>query len=274
MFYILFLFLLLSLFRIHTTYDINEANVCVFLSGSAYCNKENYNDMVLSGPANGLEVKSILYDKKSDLQGYIGIIPDRETIYVVFRGSSSGLNWIKDFEIKKVTYDTYSECNCTIHKGFYESALAVRNEVILELQKLLRQYAYKVIVTAHSYGAAVGQIMAMELYKVKIPVEVYNFGQPRIGDINYATFVNKILTKYWRFTHNKDIVPHVPTIKYIDYYHSCGEIFENENHDLKTCSTTDCEDIHCADQYPLKDTNVDDHLLYLQHPLTCEDSTV
>ena len=273
--YFLFVCLILFLQSIRA-YNLDEATIAVFLSGAAYCGKENYSNMTLRPPANELEVKRIIYDVKSDLQGYLGVISSRKNIYVVFRGSSSGLNWVKDLEIKKIPYDTFPDCNCNIHKGFYESTLAVKDEVIKEVKLLLstRQYE-RVIVSGHSYGAGCSQIMAMELVKEDIPeVQVYNFGQPRIGDTTYANYVNKKMSNYWRFTHNKDIVPHVPTIKCIDYYHSCGEIFENESGQLHTCSMTECEDKTCADQYDLKETNGDDHKVYLQHPLTCESSTM
>ena len=78
------------------------------------------------------------------------------------------------------------------------------------------------------------------------------------------------MKNYWRFTHTKDIVPHVPPMSGLDYIHSCGEIFENINGALKTCSTTNFEDKTCADQYSLKETNGDDHKEYLQHSLECE----
>lgn len=253
------------------SYNINEANVTLHLSGAAYCGKEYYNTMKIFEPANEFQMDTTVYDISTDLQGFIGYIANRKTIYVVFRGSSSALNWIEDLEIKKVPYTTFSTCNCEIHKGFYNSALAVKDMVIYSVTKLKQMLRYDtIIVTGHSYGAAVAQIIGMELVNLGLSCQVYNFGQPRIGDDKYAAFVNTKLKNYWRFTHNKDIVPHVPPMSGLDYVHSCGEIFENENGALKTCSMTNCEDETCADQYSLKETNGDDHMEYLQHSLECD----
>ena len=69
---------------------------------------------------------------------------------------------------------------------------------------------YSVIVTGHSYGAATGQLLAMELLKENIKVKLYNYGQPRVGDKNYAMYVNKFLDEYYRTTHYKDLVVHLP----------------------------------------------------------------
>jgi len=253
------------------SYNINEANITLHLSGAAYCGKDYYNTMKIYEPANEFHMDTIVYDITSDLQGLVGYIANRKTIYVVFRGSSSALNWVEDLEIKKVPYTTFAECNCEIHKGFYHSALAVKDMVVYSVTKLKNMLRYDtIIVTGHSYGAAVAQIIGMEFVNLGLSCQVYNFGQPRIGDDKYAVFVNTKLTNYWRFTHNKDIVPHVPPMSGLDYIHSCGEIYENEYGDLKTCSMNDCEDQTCADQYSLKETNGDDHKVYLQHSLECE----
>ena len=107
-----------------------------------------------------------------------------------------------------------------------------------------------------------------------IQTKLYNYGQPRVGDLKYADFVNTVISEYYRATHNKDIVPHVPPIEGFGYQHSCREIFEDINGKLTTCSEVNCEDSKCADQYSLIQTNTDDHSVYLGHPLYCEDSTV
>jgi hypothetical protein len=146
------------------SYNLNEANVTLHLSGAAYCGKENYNAMKIYEPANDFQMDSILYDITTDLQGFVGYITNRKAIYVVFRGSSSTLNWIEDLEITKVPYATFSSCNCEIHKGFYNSALAVKDAVVYSVTKLKKMLKYDtIIVTGHSYGAAVAQIIGMEL---------------------------------------------------------------------------------------------------------------
>lgn len=253
----------------------NQLNTSVWLSGAAYCGKDKYSTMKLSGPASGFIYKDTLYDVKTDLQGYIGILPEEKNIYVVIRGSSSIMNWVDDFEVKKVPYTTYPDCNCYVHNGFYRSALGVRNKTIDSIRLLKKQYPlYDIIVTGHSYGSSCGQLLGMELEHEGIPVKLYNFGQPRVGDQKYASFVNTIINEYKRVVHNKDIVPHVPPIEGMNYYHSCTEIFEDSNNKLNICSSTNCEDPKCSDQYSLIQTNSEDHEIYLQHKLSCSESTI
>ena len=258
-----------------TIIDYNQLNTTVWLSGAAYCGKEKYETMRLGGPASGFVYKDTLYDSKTDLQGYVGILPSTQSIYVVIRGSSSKMNWLDDFEVRKVDYTTYPECDCNVHNGFYRSALGVSNQTISAVKKLQILYpTYSIVVTGHSYGASCGQLLAMELERNGIKTKLYDFGQPRVGDSKYATFVNTKISEYFRTTHNKDTVPHVPPIDGFGYYHSCREIFENENGILTECSETDCEDPKCADQYSLIKTSTDDHLYYLGHRVSCEESTI
>ena len=185
------------------------------------------------------------------------------------------MNWLDDFNIKLVPYNTFPECNCKVHNGFYTSALGVLNKTIDSVKLLKVQYpGYSVVVTGHSYGASCGQLLAMELVKRGINVKLYDYGQPRVGDNKYASFVNSKITEYYRTTHNKDVVPHLPPIDGFGYLHSCREIFEDINGNLKLCSITNCEDPICSNQFNLVQTNGDDHLYYLGHRVSCEESTV
>ena len=264
---------LTTIINVHA-YFFQVAETAVWLSGAAYCDKENYMDMVLAGPASGFVVSNILYDKITDLQGYIGIMPKTKTIYVTFRGSSSVLNWINNLKIKKIPYDSYPECNCSVHDGFYTTTLHLKSSVIININILKKKYNYKnVIITGHSLGAAIAQLMMMELNLINIYSTVYNYGQPRIGDMNYANFVSLFNKEnLYRYTHHKDVVPHIPPNE-MKYYHSCNEIYENENGNLYNCSTINCEDPLCSEQFLLKETNTDDHSIYLGHYLSCEEST-
>jgi hypothetical protein len=273
---------ILKLFFLFTTtlfsnahYDYNIFMSNVWLSGSTYCGKENYKTMKIGGFASDFEVKSILYDRLTDLQGFIGILPSQETINVLIRGTSSIKNWIDDFEFRRVSYDTFPECNCSVHYGFYNSALRVSNQTINIIRNLVEQYpAYKIIFSGHSYGAAVNQLLSMEIVKYGYNVSIYNFGQPRVGDIKYSQFVNEKIKELYRVVHNADIVPHIPPNKILGYYHSCQEIFEDKEGNVFECNKYDCEDKVCSNQYKLQETNIEDHYVYLGHKLSCNTSVL
>jgi hypothetical protein len=264
----------LASFVMATALELNQLNMGVWLSGAAYCGKEQYKTMKITGPAKGFVYKDTLYDEKTDLQGYVGTLSSTKTIYVVFRGSSSTMNWLDDFEVKLVPYTTYPECNCKVHYGFYRSALGVSNKTVEVVKSLQKTYpTYSVVVTGHSYGASCAQLIAMELERKGVRVKLYDYGQPRVGDKKYAAFVNTVVSEYYRTTHNKDLVPHVPPTDGFGYHHSCREVFEDAAGKTTLCSETNCEDPNCADQYSLVHTSTEDHLYYLGHRMSCEEST-
>jgi triacylglycerol lipase len=156
------MFVLLLLFGLFygtyniSAYDLNQATISVYLSGAAYCGKDHYKSMVLSGSATGFVYEDTLYDIAADLQGYIGYLPSTKSIYVALRGSSSAMNWLDDAEIKLVDYTTYPECNCKVHYGFYRSIQGIINKTISTVAILQKRFPfYTVILTGHSYGASI-----------------------------------------------------------------------------------------------------------------------
>lgn len=262
-------------FNQSNSYSLTIATNSVWLSGASYCDKDIYKTMSLGGPVTDFKLTDIIYDKKSDMQGYVGVLPSTKSIYVVFRGSSSTLNWLDDFEIILIPYDTYPECKCKVHTGFYHTTLAIKDQVIDAINKQKKiNPTYNIISTGHSLGAIISLMISLELKKVAINALTYNYGQPRGGDKIFASFVNSKLglTNYYRFVHNKDMVPHVPPLSF-GYYHSCTEIFEeDDDHNLITCSNINCEDPKCSNKYSINQLNTEDHSIYLTHTVSCSAS--
>lgn len=269
------LFLFLNICLGFQTYNSTQANIGVYLSGSAYCGKSNYTSMSLIGPAKGFVVTGILYDAPTDLEGFVGYMDLTKTSHIVLRGSSSVLNWLDDFEVKQIDYTTWPDCGCKVHDGFYKAALGLRNETLRQVKMLIiKNPGYKIILNGHSLAAAVLDLLSMELLKDGIKSELYIYGKPRVGDNTYSKYFDSKNLIHFRHTHNKDMVPHLPPTNGLGYYHSCQEIFEDEFSNIKFCSQTDCEDKTCGNQYNLVQTNTDDHLYYLSHRVDCESSTL
>ena len=143
-----FLMVLLSPFLVNG-YNEDQAYTSVYLSGAAYCGKDRYDTMQLAGPASGFVYKETLYDVKTDIQGYIGYLTSKKTIYVVLRGSSSLLNWLDDIEIRLVDYTTWPSCACKVHNGFYRSVKGITNKTIDVVSLLKKKFpTYSVIMTS------------------------------------------------------------------------------------------------------------------------------
>ena len=64
-------------------------------------------------------------------------------------------------------------------------------DVLAEVQRLKLLYpTYSVKTTGHSLGGALALLTQLDLIKDGYDVDMYNFGQPRAGDKNFAAFAN------------------------------------------------------------------------------------
>ncbi len=83
-------------------WDYNQANISLWLSSAAYCDRSTYLSRTFKGPTVGFVATKVIYDTLSETQGYVGYLPSDKSIYVAFRGSSNIPNWISDLDALKV----------------------------------------------------------------------------------------------------------------------------------------------------------------------------
>jgi predicted lipase len=199
-----------------------------------------------------------MIDNDHDTHGYIGYTESQKAIYVTFRGSESIQNWISNLD---AILTSYPLCNgCEVHKGFYTAEQAVFPAVLSQVNALTAKYpSYSVIVTGHSLGAALATLTAMDLLANKVKnVRLFNYGSPRVGNTDFATYTSTVLVDRNRVTHHKDMVPHAPMHE--RFTHISGEFYEpDDTITLNTCSGF--EDPNCSYQWHI--TSIDDHLWYL-----------
>ena len=146
------------------------------------------------GPLEGFKVTYVIYDPDHDTQGFVGYLPSDSSIYVVYRGSSSFDNWLSDLDATKRAYGHASCTNCEVHTGFYLAEQHVLAKVMIEVGRISNSLGYvKAKTTGHSLGAALANLTAMDLSFAGYEVSFYNFGQPRVGNKEYADFSNKTI---------------------------------------------------------------------------------
>ena len=252
--------LFMKLFIIGLFATINALTLyetCNRLSSLTYCGMEE-----LDRRATELNViiDTYLYNYEFDTHGIIGVSYIDETIYIALRGSHSKQNWKDDLDIRLIDYNHCS--NCEVHEGFYNYAMSVYNETKESIDRLKLLYSsFDIVFTGHSLGSSV-TLIALELYFQNHNSTVVTFGSPRLGNKEFATTMSILPTI--RFTHYKDVVPHVPTIRFM---HMLGEHYENEHGNITICQGYENET--CANQHLLKDTNTNDHMYYLGYYMSC-----
>lgn len=158
---------------------------------------------VYEGAAKGFIPSYVIYHLADDTEGFIGYLPSDNSIYIVFRGSSSIPNWITNLSTKKTAYTAFPACNCEVHQGFYSAEQAIITGVHSEVKNLMAIHPTAAIkTTGHSLGGAMAQLTAMDLIGFGYSVSMYNFGQPRIGDQAYSTFSTQKMPNQYRVVHH------------------------------------------------------------------------
>lgn len=147
-----------------------------------------------------------------DVQGFVA--GDSKKIIIAFRGSESLGDWKTNADFFKERWAEESGSG-KVHGGFYDALSAIWEGLVGEIRHL-RTNEQSIWLTGHSLGGALAIIAAATLHvqKAKNGFEtngVYTFGQPRVGDADFADFYDSRLgNKTYRVVNNNDIVTRIP----------------------------------------------------------------
>lgn len=135
---------------------------------------------------------------------------------ICFRGTESVEDVLVDLWFKK---KQATGGKGAVHAGFQ----AALYEVWPQLERSLDKNS-KIIVTGHSLGGAVAQLMANRLALTNYHVSgVYTFGSPRVGNSKFKTAYNsRLADKTFLHINNKDAVTAVP-LEILGFYHLGAE---------------------------------------------------
>lgn len=140
---------------------------------------------------------------------------------IAFRGTRDLRNWITDAEIRLRSIgvnEAATACasrttvNPRVHEGFFHAIDAVIDEIAEQLGKPPVIRRPPLLITGHSLGGALAVLCAWMLERRGIEVHsVYTFGQPRVGDRQFAAAYDASLGgRTFRIVNQNDIVPRLP----------------------------------------------------------------
>ncbi|OKL61425.1 hypothetical protein UA08_03144 [Talaromyces atroroseus] len=208
--------------RTISTSVLDEIDLFAQFSAAAYCSA----NLNTTGTALACDVgncplveasdTTILYnfdDTNSfgDTTGYIAVDTTHKLIILSFRGSSDLSNWIADIDFPLT--DASDICSgCKFHEGFWDAWETVASNITAQIESALSTYpGYTLVSTGHSLGAALAAIAATVFRVSGYTVELYNYGQPRIGNLALADFITtEDMGSNYRVTHTDDPVPKLP----------------------------------------------------------------
>ncbi|GLJ43069.1 hypothetical protein SUGI_0893970 [Cryptomeria japonica] len=119
----------------------------------------------------------------------------------------------------------FLSCYTSIDEDFVICRLSARDIVVGEITILVKEYKEQeedlsISFIGHSLGAALvtlsaydtKQIMVNEYGVTSIPITVFLFMSPRIGNLSFAQHMEEIGVKVLRAVNHKDLVPKIPGI--------------------------------------------------------------
>ncbi|EGC33148.1 hypothetical protein DICPUDRAFT_154842 [Dictyostelium purpureum] len=243
-------------------------------SYTAYCIPEQIVNWtcpycIYNSSVTPLLVTQLIDNDSTNTFGFIGITTDKKSIVISFRGTEmeSLDNWITNLNFpKSEPYPGFP--GALVHSGFNRAYRNVRNIVHSGLNFTLGvcPTCEKLIITGHSLGGALAIMAATDIYESQLttlPLEMYTFGSPRVGDVAFAEyFESTVITNYWRIVYDHDLVPHLPPMQ-LNFYHLPTEVWFNNASDPSqhiVCNPTG-EDPSCSDSLKVA-LNVFEHLAY------------
>ncbi|CRK18047.1 hypothetical protein BN1708_012218 [Verticillium longisporum] len=265
-----------------TSADLNNFRFYVQYAAAAYCNGANAPGAAVKCSENGCP--QVEANRATTIASFAGATSGIEglvvrddvarTIVLTVRGSSNIRNWISNI-LFAFTGCTDLTANCKVHAGFNNAWREIRTPAIAAIkQASAANPNYTVVATGHSLGAAVATIGAAYLRaKESIPVTLYTYGSPRVGNDYFAKFVSAQAGAEYRVTHATDPVPRLPPI-ILGYRHTSVEYWLSGGGSHKVDYTvTDirvCEGIASIGcNGGVLGLDIEAHLHYLQDTSAC-----
>ncbi|KAI9295218.1 alpha/beta-hydrolase [Neoconidiobolus thromboides FSU 785] len=245
----------------------NEATAKKFarLAGAAYCSDSTLSSWKCNHCSvyGGLKVVKVFDNSKHETRGFVGLDTVNRIVVISFRGTSNIKNWVQNVKIAKT--DLFSgNSKIQVHLGFKQARDALSPVYTPVVSELLKSNpGFKLVVVGHSLGGAIGNLAAIDLQaSQKLSwgnIQLFTYGQPRVGNADFANWFDSLNLLSTRVTNDQDIVPHVPP-RSMSFNHYFVEMWLHKN-SAKICSTSQIEDASCSlSAEPF--LNVSDHLTY------------
>ncbi|KOS16976.1 Mono- and diacylglycerol lipase [Escovopsis weberi] len=195
-------------------------------ASAAYCNfNTSAGDPVVCAGNACPSVNATIVDSFTGLLtgigGYVSIDDSRQEIVLSVRGSNNVRNFIDDVVFLQVPCSLVS--GCLLHVGFLQAWNEIEKAATLALATTLQSRpTYRIVATGHSLGAAVATVAAAYLRQGGMPMDIYTYGSPRVGNSRFVDFVTSQPGAENRITHTSDPVPRLPPMA-LNFRHTSPE---------------------------------------------------
>ena len=202
------------------TKDTLPVHVEVLVEMAEYCNKI-YDD------GKELEDNEFAYN----------VVQDRGVTIISIRGTNNGRNVLTDLDARPFKD---RKLDIQIHRGFRDASEKLRDDIIEN-----HALEESVILTGHSLGGAIAQIIGLWLEDDAYDVQIYTFGSPAVTTASIGD-----AALHFRVVQRNDPVPFLPPIPYRHWAIQIDPetLSWSENHKIEDITKIDGRD-HSIKEY-------------------------
>jgi hypothetical protein len=136
-------------------------------------------------------------------------------IVIAFQGTADTKQLIAEIlDSDAVSWPVLGNGNVTVAQYFMDAFNALTDGATAALTSLMYENpSYDVFVTGHSLGGALASLFSVASIVngvLTTPPSMYTFGQPRVGNYDYAQAHLQLMPNVFRMVNNRDPVPHIP----------------------------------------------------------------
>jgi hypothetical protein len=153
---------------------------------------------------------------------------------ICFRGTepSNAINFLTDASCRPVNFYSMGK----VHGGFYRNVRAVWPDVATEVEEAISSGLRALYITGHSLGAAMAAIAGALVFGDgqyahwrPLVQGIYTYGQPMVGDADFARSCERIENILFRHVYGHDLVPRLPPLTTGSFVHFGKEYHGGED---------------------------------------------
>jgi hypothetical protein len=132
-----------------------------------------------------------------------------------FRGTepTNAINFLTDASCKPINFFSMGK----VHGGFFRNVAAVWPELVMETEAAIASGLDALYITGHSLGAAMAVVAAATIFGDSEYADwrplvrgVYTYGQPMVGDHEFARSCERLQDRVFRHVYGHDLVSRLP----------------------------------------------------------------